>query len=589
MQLSKSGTVASGAILVLLAFTFTTEVTAKSFLVEQRKSSVRGALDARGLERDIGTAMGEALGCGGHVGGEHLAAIEAQLAPMWSTLPKTAEGNVERRSLRYLIHRHFSRTSALHIRGFEPSRPADATGWGRADILSQRVPAFVESVLQSKHKLELGFTRSDAARVVATIEQLIYDFEGSVLEKVYQKQRKPLTRSLARQGVEQLLEAYMVRWLLGDDEEGIDFFLSNRSLLESSIPHWDQVVAFANGQLRELDYRRQSSPGAALAAASARPGHNALAARYSFEDVHGLVGGITKSFASFWESECVSMKSALVEMDTHGTGRVPLSKFYSSALDTEWRFGESESYLRDLGALDETSWRGKQVIIPNYIQAASNCIITSQHYLVCCANDCEGHLEEIETKVGAPTAEPSQILAVVGNMSAQTTLDDDFPPHLEGSLTQQLEQIAAAHGGRVPLHGRLFAQWLHYAFPRECPFPHKTGVTAAVTPNEFGESYAASDDEMKRHALEANATVIPATFGKEELQWMSQWSSEEELIADYTASGLHAPWEHRDTAAAGGAVLFMAAALLGLVSLGRGKVAGSEPGLLPYHGKAHFV
>ena len=27
----------------------------------------------------------------------------------------------------------------------------------------------------------------------------------------------------------------------------------------------------------------------------------------------------------------------------------------------------------DLGALDETSWLGKQVIIPNYIQGASNC------------------------------------------------------------------------------------------------------------------------------------------------------------------------------------------------------------------------
>ena len=96
-----------------------------------------------------------------------------------------------------------------------------------------------------------------------------------------------------------------------------------------------------------------------------------------------------------------------------GTGRVPLSKFYGKSItDAEWRFGESESYLRaflaaivvlmdlrtvgawefrspcwflwrrvclahdlgELGALDETSTRlGKQVIIPNYIQGASNC------------------------------------------------------------------------------------------------------------------------------------------------------------------------------------------------------------------------
>merc|ERR1719215_166587 len=186
-------------------------------------------------------------------------------------------------------------------------------------------------------------------------------------------------------------------------------------------------------------------------------------------------------------------------------------------------------------------------------------------------------------------AEPGQILAVVGNMSVQTTLDDDFPPHLEGSLTQQLEQIAVAHGGRVPLHGRLFAQWLHYVFPRECPFPHKAGVAAAVTPSEFGESFAASSEDMKRHALEANATNLPEAVGKEDLQWMSQWSSEEELIADYAASGLHAPWERRSSAIVGGAVLFVVASLLGVVGFGRSKVAGAEPGLLPYHGKAHFV
>jgi len=573
--------------LVLLASL--TLAASEGLLVEKRRSIRGTGLDARALERDLDAAMGEALGCGGHVAAEHLASVQAELGPMWRTLPKTTEGNVERRSLRYLIHRHFSRRSALHIRGFEPSRPVNASGWGSEDILSQRVPAFVESVLESSHKMERGFNLADAARVVATIEQLIYDFEGSLLERVYQAQHKPLTRSLSRQGVEQLLESYMVHWMLGDDEEGISILLSNRSILESAVPHWDQIVAFTQGRIAALDYERWHSPSEARAAAAARPGHNGLAARYSFEDVHGLVGGITRSFASFWESECVSMKSALVAMDTHGTGRVPLSRFYSSALDTEWRFGESEAYLRELGALDETSWRGKQVVIPNYIQAASNCIISSQHYLVCCANDCEGLLEEIETKIGAPTAEPSEILAIVGNMSSQTTLDDDFPPHVEGSLTTQLAQIAAAHGGRVPLHGRLFAQWLHYAFPRECPFPHKTGAATTLTPAEFGESYVASDDEMKRHASEANASHVSADMGKEELQWMSQWSHEEELIADYTASGLRAPWE-RGSYAAGGAALLVAAALLGVVSLGRSsKAASSEPGFLPYHGKAHFV
>ena len=43
------------------------------------------------------------------------------------------------------------------------------------------------------------------------------------------------------------------------------------------------------------------------------------------------------------------MKQKLVSLDKRRTGRVPLSKFYGKSLtDAEWRFGESESYLRGL-------------------------------------------------------------------------------------------------------------------------------------------------------------------------------------------------------------------------------------------------
>ena len=72
-------------------------------------------------------------------------------------------------------------------------------------------------------------------------------------------------------------------------------------------------------------------------------------------------------------------------------------RFYASALETEWRFGESEAYLQELGALDDTSaWYGKEVIIPNYIQGTSNCIVATSHYHVCCLNICEEILQEIE-------------------------------------------------------------------------------------------------------------------------------------------------------------------------------------------------
>merc|ERR1740115_385825 len=149
--------------------------------------------------------------------------------------------------------------------------------------------------------------------------------------------------------------------------------------------------------------------------------------KYDFEHAHEVVGGITKTFASYWESECQHIKASLLELDKTGTGRVSVSEFYGANSDGEWRFGESEVYLRELGALDESSsWRGKQVIISNYIQGASNCIVATPHYLVCCVNECEAVLNEVEDAVGAPFARPDEILSLVGNISGL----DDAPPNI---------------------------------------------------------------------------------------------------------------------------------------------------------------
>jgi len=423
---------------------------------------------------------------------------------------------------------------------------------------------------------------------VVTLEQLIFDSESAILEAVYKNQRKPITKSLSAAGLGQLLEEFMVHWFLSDDKDGIRLLLANRTLLEDSIPHWDQIVAFVQGQVSAMSFQRQQMP----ASVRTSVGHNALSARFSFDDAHQAVGSIRTSFASFWESECAVMKAQLVEMDPLNTGRVPLSKFYGTGLDAEWRFGESEAYLRDLGALDETSsWRGKQVIIPNYIQGASNCIVSAEHYLVCCINECESMVAEIEKTIGAPVARVSDILPLVGNMTSQTTVDHDDPPKLEGALTMQLEQIAESHNGMVPLHGRLFAQWLHYAFPHECVFPVKAGSALILSPDRYGDNYIATKKEMKQHAASSsNMDALNASeMGREDLQWMSQWSPEEELMADYAelrASGLS-----KSQVILGVGALLVMFTLLGAVGLShRSGAAGSQACLNHLDAKTtHFV
>lgn len=539
---------------------------ASSHLTEEHKGS-QAFLSSKAFQEEITNAMAAVLGCGGPAGEAKIASTQAALRPMWETLPKTSSSSdrVDRRSMRYLVHRYFMQTSSLMIRGFEPSRPVNESHWGVADILSQIVPAYVEAAFESSHAKANGFSIKDATSMVIMLEQLILDSESNLLTKAYTEQGKTIQKSLSHKGLMQVLEHYLVHWMVDADAEDMEILLSNRSLLSEVVPLYDELVSFAEGRAKMLKYEQKSQ---------VPKGHGVdiWTGKYSFEDAHSIIGGMTKSFQSFWQSECETMNDALKAMDTHHTGRVPLAKFYNTAINDDWRFGESESYLRELGALDETSTlAGAQVIIPNYIQATSNCIISTSHYLVCCRNACEDIMGEIELSVAAPSATVEELLPFVSNM---TIGEEDEQPTITSALKDQLESIAKSQGGMVPLHGRLFAQWLHYVFPRECPFPHMMGAVSSVTPQDFGDDYVATIEDMKKHATNANISGLPDNLGKEELQWMSQFSPEEELMVDYS-SEMGMSWPQKLFIVIGGLVFLFFGLSGGVVSVGTTKKAAS--------------
>lgn len=244
--------------------------------------------------------------------------------------------------------------------------------------------------------------------MVAMLKRLMFDSESTLLEKVYAEQYKSTSQTLNAQNLEEVLQAYMVHWMMSDDAEGIKMLLTNRTLLKTSFPHWGLLVNFVSGQIKALEFQRQRVKNGDR--------RKALSKRFTFDDAHAVIGGITQHFASFWASECATMYESLTKMDLQHTGRVPLAQFYGKGLDAEWRFGESETYLWELGALDETStWRGKQVIIPNYILAASNCIVSTPHYMVCCRNECDDRLGEIEAAVGTCLTCRSKFCAHLGH------------------------------------------------------------------------------------------------------------------------------------------------------------------------------
>jgi len=237
------------------------------------------------------------------------------------------------------------------------------------------------------------------------------------------------------------------------------------------------------------------------------------------------------------DEECKQMKSSLVKIEDQGTGRVRLSEFYKASLGGHAQFQESAAYLRQLGALDETDPEKPRVIITNFITSQSNCIASSSFYAVCCMDECEGLLSHLERELASPEATSTQIARLVSSLSSSSVV---APRKLSSALLGRLGEIAAEHGGSVPLHGRLFAQWMHHAFPRECPYPHLADTTNPLTPDEWlrisGEDSSATEEEMLGHVenaekAESSLAVQASSMESNDFQEPSlPWAPEEELL-----------------------------------------------------------
>jgi len=149
-------------------------------------------------------------------------------------------------------------------------------------------------------------------------------------------------------------------------------------------------------------------------------------------------------------------------------------------------------------------------------------------------DECESLLGHLEQQIVSPEATATKIATLVSELASSSVA---APRKLPQALLDRLGEIAAEHGGSVPLHGRLFAQWMHHAFPRECPYPHLSGTTNPQTPDEWLESTGAettaTNEEMLVHVDKAEpelASVANVTEQVVEEMPSLPWSPEEELL-----------------------------------------------------------
>lgn len=432
-----------------------------------------------------------------------LARLETALKPLFDSLPKNQYGNLGHSPVRYALHRIFVQRHGWYIKGLEPN----GDSWNNtspAGVLKDRVSSYVEELFEERLG-DRGFNLHDTAVLAATLEHLIHDDSRTRLTKAFEAEKMSTDTELTRAQADAVLDEYMKLHLLSED---MAVKVSDRDMIQI-FPGWGETQQFMRDVRSEIE---RTANG-----------------KMSFNTMTTIVEEVGERFGHFQDAECRAMKTKLIGMGDGGIGRVSLADFYKTSIDGDtFEFQESESYLRELGALDDTDPSHPSVIIPNYIQSATNCIASESLYSVCCLNECEQLMSHLEREIDAPEAEPSRIAGIVASLPSSSV---EAPRSLSPTLLGRLDEAAAAHGGTVQLHGRLFGQWMHHAFPRECPFPHVAGATNPQTPDEWmaaqGRESFASQAEMRR--------FTEAAKPKPEVYQLEHWTTEEELLVPFPA------------------------------------------------------
>jgi len=436
--------------------------------------------------------------------------LETALRPMFLAMPKTETGTLKPDGVRYLLHRLFVEKHGWFVRGLDNA----GKSWNASSpsaLFKEHVGDEVHDVFEKK-LLSKGFTLHDGAIMAATLESLVRADTMDRLRAAYRLVDMPADNSkpATEDQVLAAVDTYMLMYILGATHDTMtkSKLMKYQKEIHKKYPTWEDTRLWVRQVRSEvLLWNPELAPT-------------------SFNATERTLELMEDRYGKWQNKECLDLKASLLKMEDAGSGRVRLGTFYSSALNGNWQFSESIEYLKLLGALDESEPSRLRVIVPNYVNAPSNCVASSRFYSVCCMDECDPLMKHLETGISAPETSPSRIIQLVSNLASATV---HAPRLLTPSLVQKLNDIAVHHSGTVPLHGRLFAQWMHHAYPRECPYPHPAGTTAPKNPmqwmEETGMDTIADEHTMRKHAEEqaaSNAQNQKEDLNTEYLPWLHQ-------------------------------------------------------------------
>jgi len=446
-----------------------------------------------------------------------LESMEEELRPMFSALPKNENGTLESSAVRYALHRYFVQKHGWYVKGLEPS----GESWNASaptSVMATRVPTYILSLFEQRlHGQGIGL--HELAVFAATLGDFVHNEALADVMDLYTAFNVPTTTTPEQEEVDRIIQAYVLQLL--DQNNTIDTLTNLRQTeeyMKEDFPAWHDFELWVSDirQAMALDRIRR----------------HFKADQLSLESVVEDVMALNDRLGTFQDIECKILKNGLMDKEYKNTGRVLLSDFYRLGMQGTFLFNEHVDYLRKLGALDESDPAHPTVIIPNYLASQANCLASTSFHSVCCIDECEQLLGQLERSIAAPTALPGQVAELVGRLRSDTV---DAPRNLSASVLTRLAEIADHHDGRVPLHGRLFAQWMHHVYPLECPYPHEAGTATPLTADEWMDTFGA--DQVEASAFERHRLIHAQDATVHAKAESLPWTAVEELVVPRQESG----------------------------------------------------
>jgi len=348
--------------MILIPLALVVPTTAESFL---RPVDTQAEVEASLLAEFAGTFRPGATK-------DNILEHEAALRPMYTAVPQEADGTLQPAVVRYVLHRFFAQRGWF-ILGLEPGTDAkyvhvnSSSGEESLQALQQWVPSFMQKFLE-KMVGGRGISLRELAVLAATLEDLIHKESLSRLEKAYHALDLPVSAQLNQEQISEVLKVFIMIYMKDDAFSASTpaAVLHEHNKFTQDLKDWAELQQWMRGVQHKV---------------------HPTALTLDFHAMSSIAEEMGATYGTYNKQECGMLKAELIGFESQKAGRVRLADFYEKGRSSTFEFSEKVDYLRVLGALDETDPNQLHVIIPNYVGARPNCMVTSKFYAICCSNE----------------------------------------------------------------------------------------------------------------------------------------------------------------------------------------------------------